>query len=226
MTASKNRRGEVRVSSTRLAAYAASGAAATLGAASVTNAAITYVDLAPDVVLNDTTTDGYAVAQNLVFGGTHNLALGHGLGTVNAATGYAIFDSDALATPGVDVAGFAVGSFNYARNLPYGANIAAQAFLAAGVGGTMAYNTGFTNSQFLSPGIGFIGVRFSGNRYGWVRVRMDSGAPLNNFTILDYAFGDAGDQLTAGAVPEPTSLAALALGSVGLAAFRGRRNRA
>jgi len=223
MSVSKNRRGSVRVNPARMAAYVASGAAASLGAASVSNAAITYVDLSPDAVLFDTTVGGGAVALNLVFD-THNLTLAHGVGTTNAATGYAIFDSDAIAAPGVNVAGFVAGAYNYGANLAYGANIASAAFLAAGVQGTLAYNGGYGNDQFLAPGIAFMGVRFSGNRYGWVRVNMD-GASLNSFTVLDYAYGAAGDTVQAGVVPEPASLASLALGAVGLAAWRGRRQQ-
>ncbi|HRK30062.1 MAG TPA: PEP-CTERM sorting domain-containing protein [Tepidisphaeraceae bacterium] len=224
MTGTKNRRGEVRVNPSRMAAYAASGAAASFGAASVSNAAITYVDLTPDVVIADIAVGGGGVGTNFLFD-THNLTLAHGLGTTNAATGYAFAGGELLATPGVQIAGFTAGAYNYARNLAYGANIAAEAFLAANAIGTLAYNGGYGGDEFLSAGQGFLGVRFSGNRYGWVRVQMN-GAPLNTYSVLDYAYGDPGDLLTAGAIPEPTSLATLALGAAGLAAWRGRRQQA
>ena len=52
------------------------------------------------------------------------------------------------------------------------------------------------------------------------------GAPGNTFTLVDYAYGDVGDGITAGQVPETGSLALLALGGVGLVAWRKRRAKA
>ena len=50
------------------------------------------------------------------------------------------------------------------------------------------------------------------------------GAPGNSFTVVDYAYGDAGDSVDTGQVPEPGSLALLALGGAGLIAWRKRRS--
>ncbi len=93
----------------------------------------------------------------------------------------------------------------------------------------MAFNGGYGNDQFLGTGIGFIGIRFNGNQYGWIRVNMN-GAPLNSFTIVDYAFTDTpGESLFAGqtisAVPEPSSLAALAIGAAAVAGWRRLRRK-
>ncbi len=58
------------------------------------------------------------------------------------------------------------------------------------------------------------------------------GAPENSFTLIDYAFGDVGDRITAGQtsisnVPETGgSLALLAIGAAGLVAWRARRSQA
>jgi hypothetical protein len=118
---------------------------------------------------------------------------------------------------------------------------------------TLAYGGGFTHSKFLNGGTGFIGFRFNGGsgiEYGWARVNMtgdiantgptNSGdrlssisaahlgrrgidAPGNGFTLIDYAWGDVGTAITAGQIPEPSSLGLLAVGAAGLLAWRKRR---
>ena len=86
--------------------------------------------------------------------------------------------------------------------------------------------------QFLSAGVGAIGFKFNtgaGDQYGWARVRMD-GFPYHTFQVLDYAYGDPGDVVVVGRRPRssdsaPTleSLGGLALGAIGLLAWRRRR---
>ena len=103
--------------------------------------------------------------------------------------------------------------------------------------------------QWGIPGYGFIGFRFNngaGVQYGWARIKM-SGVPHYDFVLLDYAYADPGERLTAGQTlentatptprPRPTphprpsaeqapaegSLGGLALGAVGLLAWRKSR---
>lgn len=218
MNTQTTRRLPITLSTSRLTAYAAAGAAfAATGHQA--DAAITYVN--SNTLVQDTTTDGFAVVVDLLFD-TFHLGVVHGVGTTNAATGYAVLDSEAVATPGVLIAGFVAGNYNYATKFAAGASIASANFLAAGVAATLAFNQGFTNSQFENAGEAFVGIKFDTDRYGWVRLRM-SGVPLNSVTIVDYAYGGHGEQVLTGQVPEPSGLALLALGSAGLASWRRRK---
>ncbi len=83
-----------------------------------------------------------------------------------------------------------------------------------------------TSGNFLDTSGKYIGVRFDigGNtHYGWIQVNVP-GVP-DSATITGYAYQDTADaQITAGAIPEPGSLALLALGAAGLAAWRKKRS--
>lgn len=221
------RREEVKVGASTLAGYAAAASAAAIAGSA--HGAITYSGPL-NIPLVDTTTDGLPVEHDLTFGSTpYHLDLIHGVGTANAATGYAVVQPTGLGSPGVDVAGF-VSGYNYVTNVAANALISTLTFLTITGSnvGTMAFNAGYSNSQFLTAGDAFIGVRFNTNQYGWVRVNM-SGSTLNSFSIVDYAYGDAGEQIRAGqtqSVPAPGSLAALAMGAAGLKDWRKRRKTA
>ena len=94
---------------------------------------------------------------------------------------------------------------------------------------------GYCPGQFLG-GIGFIGFKFnngSGDQYGWVRIQVKPGVgyPEYNFQLLDYAYGDVGDTIGAGQksghdVAGLESLGGLALGALGLLAWRKSRAQA
>ena len=126
------------------------------------------------------------------------------------------------------------GPFVYPSHLAAGINIATGAFQvnpSNGVGGhyfgTLASNA-FNGGQWHSADTGFVGFRFNGGtglQYGWARLTMDGSTSGNTFTLVDYAWGDFGDQISTGqtAVPEPGSLGLLALGGIGLMAWRKRR---
>jgi len=89
----------------------------------------------------------------------------------------------------------------------------------------LAFHGGQPNDHWLDAGTGFIGFRFNGGggmQFGWARITMD-GAPGNSFKLVDYAWGDAGTQIATGQIPEPGSLALLAIGAAGLLAWRRQR---
>lgn len=102
--------------------------------------------------------------------------------------------------------------------------VPAQTFRSAGL-------AGYCPGQFLG-GIGFIGFKFnngSGDQYGWVRIQVQPGIEHNyHFKLLDYAYGDVGDSIAAGQrsghdLPELESLGGLAVGALGLLAWRKSR---
>ncbi len=85
-------------------------------------------------------------------------------------------------------------------------------------------------SQWTEQGEGYVGFQFKNGpnvQYGWARVRT-TGLPHNFFIVVDYAWGDPGDTITAGqkedlqstALPDSGSLGVLALGAVGLQTWR------
>ncbi len=137
---------------------------------------------------------------------------------------------------GAAVAGFYVqGGFryNYASKLGVGQNISTRPFVSDY--GVLASDADrFPNAQWQQPGTGFLGFRFTGPgglQYGWVRINFD-GTLEHDFTVIDYAFADPGEPITAGQtsaanVPDSAgSLGLLAIGCAGLLAWRARRSQA
>jgi MYXO-CTERM domain-containing protein len=112
--------------------------------------------------------------------------------------------------------------------------IAGRPFLARNSG--VLASLGYCAGQFDSGDLGFIGFKFnngSGDQYGWVRIRMITRWPIDHdFWLVDYAYADPGEPIRAGqkssneTAPEEGSLGWLALGAVGLLAWRKRRSRA
>jgi hypothetical protein len=109
--------------------------------------------------------------------------------------------------------------------------ISARPFLPRN-NGLLARND-FCSGQFEGGDFGFIGFKFnsgSGDQYGWVRLKM--GVRNQDFWLVDYAYADPGEPIRAGQkssdemVPEEGSLGGLALGAVGLLAWRKSRSRA
>jgi MYXO-CTERM domain-containing protein len=121
-----------------------------------------------------------------------------------------------------------------ASNLKRGQLISSRPFVPA-QSFRSADLAGYCPGQFLG-GIGFIGFKFnngSGAQYGWVRIQVKPGVgyPKYNFKLLDYAYGDVGDRVKAGQksssdiATDQSSLGWLALGAVGLLAWRRTRQQ-
>lgn len=235
MQKTRNRRTPLSLGdSARWSAYAAAGVAGAIGTTQAAEAAITYVDVDPDVTLDTVAAGSAQVFSSALTGGAslyfYNLPL------VNTSAGPVVagraLGSVFGASVSQGVVGFVAGagSFNYAANLSYGQDIGAAAASIGNVAfGTMIFASGFTYSQFGTTGEAFVGFQFdvgAGTQFGWARVNMDSGVPENTFTVMDFAFADAGESIFAGQVPEPGSLGLLALGALGLTSWRKRRGEA
>ena len=211
------------VSDKHWAVYAAAGAASAL-ACQAAEAEIIYVTVNQTLDASQIPASNSSTFLPVGAGGTGQLFFSHS--TNNAGSGGAGFFG-VLASNGA-FAGFNAGGFPYAANLAYCQNVSTQNFLVGT--GTMAFNSGYGNSQFLGTGIGYLGFGFdlgAGSQYGWVRVDM-MGSPLNAFTIIDYAYCGVGESIGAGknacaTVPEPGTLGLLAAGAVGLLSLRRRR---
>jgi hypothetical protein len=123
----------------------------------------------------------------------------------------------------------AVGHFTHGHGFPFYS------------GGILAAST---YGQWKSSGVGFVGFRFNsgaGIQYGWARVRMGGTSRNNAFRLIDYAYADPGETIRAGQGipragedgqdmsdeqgPEEGSLGWLAVGAMGLLAWRKSRSR-
>jgi len=120
---------------------------------------------------------------------------------------------------------------NYVSKLNSGQRISSGPFTS--FGGCHAGIVAPKYRGYWAAGTGFIGFRFNngaGIQYGWIRIRMRN-FPDNSFRLFDYAYADPGEPLSAGQISsdkgavEENSLGALALGAVGLLAWRKSRSR-
>jgi hypothetical protein len=133
----------------------------------------------------------------------------------------------------VSFGGHSIGSSDrYVSKLSFGQNISSGRFWPYETG-VMASGSN-TYWAWAERGTGYAAFRFnsgSGLQYGWIRVSM-AGPPQNGFVVSAYAYADPGEPIRAGQkssdeqAPDEGSLGWLALGGVGLLAWRKSRSRA
>jgi len=219
-----------QVSNARWVAYATAGAATAIAGVHSAEATIHYSGMINQVV-------NAASGASAVF--HFNLTGGASFSPfhfrVNSASGIAAMGIHGPVSGMIN--GFQAG-YPYLSRLAAGVNPAAHGFVTPGNSaffngyGTLAFRGGYGNDQWLAAGMGFIGLKFNtgaGTEYGWVRLDM-AGGPDNHYTVVDYAWGDVGDTVLTGegiTVPDSgSSLALLAVGAVGLLAWRKQRAKA
>jgi hypothetical protein len=119
--------------------------------------------------------------------------------------------------------------------LKYGAFISRRPFLARNSGAIALQHFNDCVGQFETGDLGFIAFKFnngSGDQYGWVRIKMGTKYPIDNdFWLVDYAYADPGEPIRAGQTSsndstQLESLGGLALGAIGLLAWRKSRVQA
>ncbi len=244
MKTRQSRRQSAKVSHSRWVAYATAGAATTLTASYSAEAAIHYT------VVGKKFPDGSRKQASFQLDQPgDSISFYHGTFPAQA-----VFKIN-----GISEAAFRgyMGYHNFYRalfasKLSFGESIAAGHFTHGCCNLTYLYDTGSlaysSYGQWTSPGMGFVGFKFNngaGLQYGWARVRISKGdiPPTYGygFVVLDFAYGDPGERITAGEGiprdseedqdisgdqgPDEGSLGGLALGAVGLLAWRKSRSR-
>lgn len=221
-------REKTKLTNKRWAAYAAAGAAGAVAALGpqISDASITYVELNSALEDQNQGDGAFDVFGPYTFGASgasfvFNQAFNE--------TGTSVGILTMIGYGNIGINGASASGFAYVGKLAYGVNLSTQAFdVAADARGDMAWGDGYANSQWTEAGSGFVGFQFdvgNGTQYGWAEVVMN-GVPDNRATLVGYAYADAGAAITTGQttkIPEPGSLGVLALGSMGLLAWRRKR---
>ena len=215
-----NRCKPASIAKTRWVAYAAAGAATALAGSQSAEAAIHYSGRVNELFLVGDADSFKLDRPGDFFGLSHSVFYGQ-------QDAFSIFGIASNA-----VRGQGSGNRHYVSRLSFGQGISMGNFIQQSTPGYMVHNG--NPHQWGIPG-GFIGFRFNngaGVQYGWARIKI-SGVPHYDFVLLDYAYADPGERLTAGQTLENTSsdeqapgqgsLGGLALGAVGLLAWRKSR---
>jgi hypothetical protein len=224
----------------RWAAYTAAAAASTFAAASSAEATIHYSGVLNQKIANrDTVAFPLGDDANLVliqvpnkqgsssvqFGGS---AFCYASGAVSAGVNGGLFLTCLTSNDPASVSALKVRDNISAQPFFSGLGVLATHDLYFGSG----CHFGSFRGQFGDRGIHLLGFKFNngeGVQYGWARLKM-LGDPFNRMELIDYAYADPGERISAGkksndSAPALESLGGLAMGAAGLLAWRRRRAR-
>ena len=243
----KYNRSKTTVSNKHWARYltvGAAGAAAAFGAQNSVDADVNQV------YLNEPLVDNNPLDGNFSFAGLHSPApgvsfrIGFALDEIGPGLGVVFIEGFHSTNASFSIAADVGGVNNYVLNLASSSNVInvppgswmpgnpnppappTNLFVQGGNRGDMAWGAGYAESNFTSAGTGFIGFRFNvgaGTQYGFIHVEMN-GAPNNTGTLVGYAYEkDPDTPIHVRPIPEPGALGILALGGIGLLAWRRKR---
>ena len=152
------------------------------------------------------TTGGFVVQQSFVFSNTGQTAAAGPFGSNSQYYAYQLGNGDAI--PGTNAFG---QNATFLTHIATNVNGSDYGYWALG-------DRGFIGFSFMTPG---------GLRFGYVELQTNAwtGAGTIGVQFFSLAYEDSGGPINAGAVPEPSTLAALAFGGVGLAAAVYRRRK-
>lgn len=221
----------------KLAAYGAMGVGTFTFAASAANADVIYTDLSGSELVFASTSpvsidmDGDLAADFRLELGT----FGPNLSSTNSWLLNLRAASGAPGANAVVASSFLSGpSTAGLSNIAFGGSISGRDFNSFGYlqQAYTSFRPGTTYGSWSSPTTGYAGVRFEDGtgetRFGWIQMSVEGSVANGDFsdvqvTVRGFAFA-RDEAITAGqttsAVPEPSALALLALGGIGVMARR------